>query len=242
MTLRAVGGYVRAAPGTFVYLALLCATSWVLTSSDAMESSRILLSRSTNLAHLSRDPGRVLLASAFWLSSPDQLPLWAALFVLVLARVEHRIGTRRTFAVFAIGHVGATLLVAAGLWVALLAHAVGPSVVNVQDVGVSYGFFAVAGAATCLVTRRLQIAWIGGLLLYAGADMLTAPLTFTGFGHMLSVLLGLACTPFVRRAAASSARGGARTHRSVTQPPREPRRARARARAERRAEASPPRR
>src|ERR1700682_4592776 len=115
MTPRRIVNYVRAAPGPFVCLALLGATTWVLARSDAHEAARILLDRSTNLAHLSRDPVHVLLASAFWLSSPRALPLWVALFVLLLARVEHRIGTRRTFAIFAIGHVAATLVVAAGL-------------------------------------------------------------------------------------------------------------------------------
>jgi hypothetical protein len=205
MTLRRIGGSVRSAPGTFIYLALLGATTWVLTNSDAQQAARILLERSTNLAHLSRDPLRVLLASAFWLSSPSELPLWAALFVLLLARVEHRIGTRRTFAVFAIGHLGATLLVAAGLWITLLMHAVGSSVVDAQDVGVSYGFFAVVSAATCLVARPLQIPWLGGLLLYAAGDMLTTSITFTDFGHLFSVLLGLACMPFVRRAGLAGA-------------------------------------
>jgi hypothetical protein len=205
MTPRRIVGYVRRAPGTFVYLTLLSATTWVLSNSDAKESARILLARSTNLAHLSRDPLHVLLASAFWLPSPGELPMWAALFVLVLARVEHRVGTRRTFAVFAIGHVGATLLVAAGLWVTLLAHAVDSSVVDAQDVGVSYGFFAVAGAATCLVARPLRIPWLGGLLLYAAGDMLTTSITFTDFGHLFSVLLGVACMGFVRRAAFAGA-------------------------------------
>jgi hypothetical protein len=201
MRVRRIAGYVRAAPGTFVYLTLLGATTWVLSSSGAKASAQILLDRSTNLTHLSSDPIHVLLASAFWLSSPADLPLWAALFVLILANVERRIGTRRTFAVFAVGHIGATLLVAAGLWVMLLAHAVGSSVVDAQDVGVSYGFFALASAATCLVARPLQIPWLGGLLLYAAGDMLTTSLTFTDFGHLFSVLLGVACMPFVRRSA-----------------------------------------
>jgi hypothetical protein len=204
MTLRRVADYVRLAPATFAYLTLLGVTTGVLVSSDAQEAARLLLERSTNLAHLSRDPARVLLASAFWLSSPSQLPVWAALFVLVLARVEHRIGSRRMVGVFAIGHVGATLLVAGGLWIALRAHAVAASVVDAQDVGVSYGFLAVASAATCLLARPLRAPWLGGLFIYAVSDML-APVSFTDFGHLAAVLIGIACTPSVRRAAVTRA-------------------------------------
>jgi hypothetical protein len=103
-------------------------------------------------------------------------------------------------AVFAIGHIGATLLVAGGLWIALRAHAVAASVVDAEDVGVSYGFLAVASAATCLLARPLRAPWLGGLLVYALSDMLT-PVSFTDFGHLAAVLIGIACTPLVRRAA-----------------------------------------
>ena len=108
--------YVRSAPGTYVYLFVLLITTWVLQTSSATIARQLLLERSTNLHQLAHDPVRVLFASAFWVSSAWELLAWVALFTLVVAPVEHWIGTARTAAAFFAGHLGATLLTAAGLW------------------------------------------------------------------------------------------------------------------------------
>jgi len=111
--------FVRSAPATYTYLAILFVTTWLLASASARLADRLLLAESTNLHHLARDPIRVLIGSAFWLSGTRDLIIAACVFTVVLAPVERRIGAWRTAGVFAIGHVGATLLTAAGLWAAL---------------------------------------------------------------------------------------------------------------------------
>ena len=63
--------------------------------------------------------------------------------------------------VFVTGHVGATLLVAAGLTAAIEFHWLPLSVSHASDVGVSYGAVAVLGALTSAIPRRLRPAWIG---------------------------------------------------------------------------------
>lgn len=193
---RIVAG-IRTAPATFGYLGILVVTSWVLATASGRLADRLLLEQSTNLHQLGRDPVRVLVSSAFWLSGTGSLALWAVLVALVLAPVERRIGSWRMTLVFAVGHVGATLLTAGGLWVALRLDAVEHSVVNAQDVGASYGFLAVAGVLTYLLEQRLRRPYALGVLAgTAGGAVLFH--TFTDFGHLLALLLGLACYPLVR--------------------------------------------
>jgi uncharacterized membrane protein (GlpM family) len=189
--------YVRSAPVTFSYLAILVATTAVIETASARTADRLLLARSTNLDHLGHDPLRVLVASAFWVGGVEPFIAAAALLVLVLAHVERRIGGLRMACIFAIGHVGATLVTAAGLWIGTQADLVDRSVAGARDVGASYGCLAVAGALTYLLARRLRVSYAAALLACA---LLALGLTrsFTGVGHVLSVLLGLACYSLVR--------------------------------------------
>jgi hypothetical protein len=191
--------FVRSAPATYSYLAILFVTSWVLASATARLADRLLLAESTNLYHLGRDPIRVLIGSAFWLSSGRELLVTVCLFTLVLAPVERRIGASRTAGVFAIGHVGATLLTAAGLWAALRFDAVERSVVHARDVGASYGFFAAAAALTYLVKPSLRRPYATLLLGYL-ALMVVFSGTFTDYGHLVACLLGFACYRLVSHA------------------------------------------
>lgn len=194
-------GYVRSAPLTFGYLGILFVTSWVLATAQGKLADRLLLSASTNLHQLSRDPVRVLVASAFWLSGTGAIVVWAVLLAVVVAPVERRIGSWRTGLVFAVGHVGATLITAAGLWTALRLDAVERSVVTAQDVGASYGLLAVAGALTYLLVPRLRLPYATALVVAFGG-FAAFDRTFTDFGHLIALLLGLACFRLVRRVSA----------------------------------------
>jgi hypothetical protein len=191
--------YVRSAPATYGYLAILLATGWILDSVSDPLADRLLLAQSTNLHHLGHDPVRVLLSSAFWAPGKYDLAISAVLFTLVLAPVERRIGSLRTVGLFSFGHIGATLITAAGLWVALRFDAVERSVVNARDVGTSYGFFAVAAAMTYLLARGLRAPYAAGL---AGYVATTAALShgFGDYGHLAALALGFASFPVVRHA------------------------------------------
>jgi hypothetical protein len=199
---RAAVRIVREAPFTSLYLAVLLATTCVLVSVPARTADSLLLARSTNLHHLAHDPLRVLVASAFWLSAPWQLLPFALLFLLVLVPVERRIGSLRTAGAFAAGHVGATLLVAAGLWVGLRFDLVDRSVVDARDVGASYGLVAVAALMTYLLDRRLRLPYATALSGYLAIALAQAP-TFTSFGHVLALLIGFGCRGLAAHAATS---------------------------------------
>jgi hypothetical protein len=194
---RAVAS-VRSAPVAWGYLAVLAATTAVVQASSRRDADRFLLERSTNLHQLSRDPVRVLVASAFWVENVTAFLAAAALVAFVLAPVERRVGGLRTTGIFALGHVGATLVTAAGLWAAIHTDLVERSVAQARDVGASYGCLAVSGALTYLLPRRFRLGYGAALV---GVVVVAALISddFTSVGHVLAVLIGLACFRLVRR-------------------------------------------
>jgi hypothetical protein len=150
---------------------------------------------------------RVLIASAFWVEDAWQVLPWAVLFTLLLAPAEHWLGSARWAIVFATGHIGATLLTGAGVLLAIHFDLVATTVARSADVGVSYGFLAVAGVLTYKFSRPGRFAYLAAL----GAYLLLALFvrgTFTDAGHALAVAIGLACYPLARRA---KRRGGDET-------------------------------
>ena len=190
-------GYVRSAPATYIYLAVLFLTSWILQTSSSRVADALLQERSTNLHHLSHDPLRVLLSSAFWVGSIRDWLAWVVLLSVFAAAVERWIGTTRAVLVFFIGHVGATLVTAAGLWLALHSDLVESSVVNARDVGASYGFAAVAAVLTYRFSGRRRLIYATTLIAFAGTS-LALNHNFTYWGHLAAVLIGFACYPLVQ--------------------------------------------
>ena len=190
--------YIRSAPFTYVFLFILVITTWVYQTSRPSIARSLLLERSTNLEQLGHDPVRVLVASAFWLSSSWELFVWLALFSLVLAPVERWIGSARTALVFALGHAGATLLTAAGLWLAIRYEVVGSYVEHAIDVGVSYGFFAVATVFAFHLSGRRRYLYLAPLIGYLAVST-SVNHGFTDFGHLVAFAIGLALAPLVTR-------------------------------------------
>ncbi len=93
--------------------------------------------------------------------------MWVVLFALVLAPAERWLGTVRWLVVFVTGHVGATLATAAGLWLAIRWRLAPTSLSDVIDVGVSYGFAALAAVFTYRLPPPGRWYWAGGLLAVA---------------------------------------------------------------------------
>jgi hypothetical protein len=188
--------YVRCSPATFTYLFILAVTTWVLRSSTVTVDRQLLMQHSTNLARLKSDPLSVLVTSAFWVT-PHELWLWAGLFPLVLAPAERWLGSLRVIVVFCTGHVGATLVTAATLTF-MIRHGWAPRQLrDVIDVGSSYGFWCVAALFTYRLPRRWRWLWAGSIL--AGAVAFVAWRTsFSDYGHLIAMLIGLALYPVTR--------------------------------------------
>lgn len=182
-------------PMTFGYLAVLLGTTGVLHAVGPDIAERVLAASSTDVAHLADAPLRVLGASALWLPSGHWLP-YALSFTAVLAPLERAIGGRWTLAVFASGHVLATLATELPVAWAVHAQLLPGSAAHRLDVGVSYGFFASLGAALALLTPRLRALGLAGAAAYALVPFLARP-DLTSTGHVLSLLVGLAWWPWL---------------------------------------------
>jgi hypothetical protein len=189
--------YALSAPGTVAYFLSLLMTTVVLRTSSAGVAHRLLVEQSTNLHNLRTYPVQVLFTSAFWLDSGQ---LWPALLPLVvfLAPLERWLGTARWAAVFALGHVGATLITAVMLWFDTDYGRSNPALLRAVDVGISYGCYAVAGALTYRLPRRWRPWYAGALVVFFVARLLLSQ-TFTDVGHVNALLIGFGCYLLVRR-------------------------------------------
>lgn len=188
---------VRQSPATFLLLAVISVTSLVLDVSADHAARTVLHHFSSNLAHLEQGRFGTLIASAFWLEDSTELVPWTLLFFLVVAPAESWLGTGRWLLVFLIGHVGATLATVGGLWMAIDLGIASQRLAHSVDVGVSYGFFAVAAVLTYRLPRRWR-PWYVMLLLIYPAWSTGANLTFTDFGHLVALAIGFALYPLAR--------------------------------------------
>ncbi|WP_186626450.1 rhomboid-like protein [Rhodococcus sp. BP22] len=193
---RAAGSYVRRAPGTFVWLAILLVTTITMRHLSPDTLDVLLGNRSTNLHHLSQDPVRVLIASAFWLEGGG----WLTYFVLYnIFHVpgERWLGTLRWVSVVVVSHVGATY-VSEGVLYWAIQHGYAPeSAVTTLDVGVSYGLAGVIAILTYRIASPWRYVYFAGVLVFYAVPLFV-DVNFTAVGHFTAVLLGLCCYPLTR--------------------------------------------
>nr|WP_241523372.1 rhomboid-like protein [Mycobacterium sp. IEC1808] len=174
---------------TAAYAAALVAVSLLLTALGPHAREVAVSRMSTNLHNLAHGRLSTLVGSAF-VDDGGQICACLPGLVCLLALGELIWRSRGLVIAFAVGHIGATLLVAAGLVVAVEAGWLPFSIARASDVGVSYGAVCVLGALTASIPSRWQPAWIGWWLGIAvtvaavGAD-------FTAVGHVLALLLGI---------------------------------------------------
>ncbi len=174
---------------TVAYATILAATAWVLVLLGPRTENRIVLAASTNLDNLRHGRLETLLGSAF-VADAGPVYLWLPGLVCLLALAELLWHSGRLVMVFVAGHVGATLLVAAGLAAAVKFGWLPWSVGFARDVGMSYGAAAVLGALTAAIPGRWRPAWTGWWLAVAlGTSALCAE--FTDVGHAVALVLGM---------------------------------------------------
>ncbi|MFE3191073.1 rhomboid-like protein [Nocardia sp. NPDC059240] len=178
-------------PATYSYVGLVTLVAVALTMVSASSESRIVLHASTNLHNLAKGRLGTLFSSAFLVGEGAATAfIIVPLLACLLALAERRFGAVKLVHTFFIGHIGATVLVAVGLWVAVASHVIPSSITTVEDVGVSYGAMAVVGALIAVLPPHRRFVWAASWLTLALGGVLVWH-TFTNVGHFLALCLGL---------------------------------------------------
>ena len=182
---------------TVAYAMVLSVVGATLLALGPHVQHTVISHLSTNLHNLGQGHLATLVGSAFVTEGTDiYVCLPGVVCLLALGELVWR--GRRLIAAFALGHVGATVIVASGLAVAIEAGWLPVSVTQASDVGISYGAAGVLGALTAAIPPRWRPAWIGwwlavALVAASGAD-------FTAIGHASALLLGMGLSLRLRSA------------------------------------------
>ncbi len=192
-----VRAYVRSAPLTYTWLAVLLATTLVQHQLSARILRTLLQSTSTNLHHLASEPLRVLFQSLLWIDGRYWSP-YLLIFTVFLAPAERWLGHLRWAAVGLVCHVGATYLSEGYLYWSIQRADASSRLIDARDVGVSYFVVGIVGVLFYRVPRRWRWGYLAlAVLLVGGAMALRTD--FTNLGHLCALFLGLACYPLTRR-------------------------------------------
>ncbi|MCW2516259.1 MAG: hypothetical protein JWR11_5301 [Mycobacterium sp.] len=198
-----VRGYVRSAPLTYAWLAVLLATTLVQHQLTERILRTLLQSTSTNLHHLASDPLRVLFQSLLWIDGRYWWP-YLLIFTIFLAPAERWLGHLRWAVVGLVCHVGATYLSEGYLYWSIQRAAASSRLIDARDVGVSYFVVGIVGVLFYRVPKRWRWGYLAVAVGVIGGALLLR-LDFTNLGHLCALFLGLACYPLTRRRQTPSA-------------------------------------
>lgn len=175
---------------TLAYAVALAAVALTMLHLGPRAQHRAIEYASTNLHNLSEGRIGTLIGSAF-VNEAGPFYLWLPGLAALLALGELLWQSRRLVVAFAVGHIGATLLVAIGIAAALGIGLVSASIVDAADVGMSYGAIAVLGTFTAAIPQRWRPAWTGAWLAVAFGAVVLTRADFTADGHAIALLLGM---------------------------------------------------
>jgi hypothetical protein len=174
---------------TVTYAAALVAVSTALLILGPQVQARVVQQASTNLHNLAHGNLGTLFGSAF-IADTGPMYVWLPGLVCLLALAELLWHSSRLIVAFVVGHIGTTLLVAAGLTAAVEFGWLPLSITRVSDVGMSYGAVAVLGALTAAIPGRWRPVWIGWWV-SVGLVAAVVAADFTDVGHAVALLLGM---------------------------------------------------
>lgn len=184
---------------TVAYAVILVGVTTVLLALGPRVENRVISHASTNLHNLSHGHLGTLFVSAFVIEA-GPIYVWLPGLMCLLALAELMWRSRRLVVAFAVGHIGATLLVAVGLTAAVELGWQSTDVTRATDVGMSYGASAVLGALSAAIPRRWRPAWTGWWVAVAAA-VVAVNRDFTDVGHALALVLGVLVSTRFGRAA-----------------------------------------
>jgi hypothetical protein len=176
---------------TAAYAVMLVLVAGTLSMLGPRVQHSVIRQMSTNLHNLAHGRLDTLLGSAF-VTSGGQIYLWLPGLVCLLALAELLWRSGPLVLAFALGHIGATLIVAVVLAAGVQFGWLPSSIARATDVGISYGAVAVLGALTAALPLRWRPVWIGWWL---GTALLVAAsgehFHFTATGHTVALMLGM---------------------------------------------------
>lgn len=176
---------------TLLYAAALFVVAQVLFHLGPRVQSEVVRQVSTNLHNLGQGRLHTLIGSVF-VNEAGPTYIWLPGLVAVLALGELLWHRRRLVAAFAVGHLGATLIVAVALAAAVATGLLARSIADAADVGMSYGAVGVLGTFTAAIPARWRPTWVGWWLSVAVASIALSGGDFTNAGHAIALLLGMA--------------------------------------------------
>ncbi|MGH3725852.1 MAG: rhomboid-like protein [Mycobacterium sp.] len=174
---------------TIGYALALVAVASVLVAEGPRMQDRVVAHASTNLHNLHQGRLGTLIGSAF-VTDAGPIYLWLPGMICILALAELQWHSGRLALTFALGHMGASLIVGVGLALAVWLHWAPVSIARASDVGMSYGTAAVLGALTASITPRWRGSWVAGWIA-VGVVAIICNQTFTEVGHLTALLLGV---------------------------------------------------
>ena len=197
-----IKAWAKLAPFTTTLWLLVAVHAWMLIGLPGKLRDAVLLTHSTTLYHLKREPLTVLFGSAMW-TDVDELLFLTFTAVIYLAPLERWIGTRRTLLAFLAGHIGATLLIA--LWIeetVLITPEQDRVYSRTIDVGISYGAYCCAALLAYRLRWPYRISvWsllLAYLLYQASLTDFDARVDYTSLGHLVAFTIGLLLGPLAR--------------------------------------------
>jgi hypothetical protein len=201
--LRSVGSRLwwpswQRTPFTCVYLALLGVTTAVLSLLNSGDHDAVLQVSSTDVRHLAVHPVFALLSSALWVDGIGDYLVAAVILGALSTILERRIGTRWVIAIFASGHVFATLLTEGAVAVGVHAGWLPANALSRLDVGISYGLAAMLVAGAGLLPGRAKVLGVLAAWVYLGWPLVAAQ-DMTSWGHVLALGIGVCWWPWLKR-------------------------------------------
>lgn len=175
---------------TLIYAAVLATVALALVDLGPAIQEKVIRHASTNLHNLEHGRIGTLIGSAF-VNEAGPIYIWLPGLMALLALGELLWESRRLVVAFVAGHIGATLIVAAGLAAAIAGGLLSRSVADAADVGMSYGAVAVLGTFTAAIPSTWRAAWAGWWLTVAIASTVLSGGEFTNIGHAIALVIGM---------------------------------------------------
>ncbi len=188
---QALRSWALMAPATLVYCAAWTATTILVQGSPKALVQTFTVFNSTNVDGLLFDPFRALAASALLVADRGfGFLAYLAAYVLIVARLEQRLGTARTVMVWLVAHFGGSLLTVGIQLLGVRRGVSAEEMATGADVGVSYVMVGSMAAYALLVGPRWRY-YYWAVLGIGLATPLALSASVWDIGHIIAALLGL---------------------------------------------------